>query len=64
MLFLCEKRLVSANLTIFVLKRFFCEMYGFAKLKLKYTLFQEKQTFPLQNSDLEQNIESDNAFVL
>ena len=59
MLLFCEKRLFWANMTIFALISFFYEMYGFAKLKLKYTLFQENHTlfqenhtFPLQNHDL------------
>jgi len=64
MLLFCEKHLFSHNLTIFEFYVFFCEMYRFAKLKLKYTLFQENHAFPFQNSDLEQKIESADAYVL
>ena len=43
---------------------FFCEMCRFAKLRLKCTLFQENHVFTLQNSNLEQNIDSEITFVL
>ena len=65
MLLFSEKHFVFGEFDHFcVFKFFFCEMYSFAKLKLKYTLFQENHAFPLQNSDLKQKVESDNAFVL
>ena len=66
MLLFCEKRLFWANLTIFVFltSSFFCDMYCFAKFKLNYTLFQENHAFPFQNRDLEQKIESADAYVL
>ena len=38
-------------------------MQRFANLKLKYSLFQYNHAFPLQNSDAEQKVESDNAFI-
>ena len=45
-------------------KVFFGKMYHFAYFKIKYTLFQGKHAFPLQNSDFGKKLESDKTFVL